>query len=456
MTLSYCAYGCHPSACSNTCGLGGCPSGCGSIDNCGGVDCASCPGGPTPTPTSGGGNTPTPGGPTNTPIPTATATLSPTPIAAPGFVRARAKIVSTTASTCAEVAASSTYLPQTIGIIPNVAPGYQAVEDGTYASWNVNQGTSTITYVPVGGYALKLACFTGVSPASSGTGMSAFVSSGQTVTWELGYSDGTPWMQAVEGDVYAASTMYSPIQVGAAPRYFSRDGSGGTPGIITYGANYDFDSDGASLGEAYSSSQGWLANESYPTTNYYAIMYHRFGSPTSADYSGPTTLSQSNTVLGAPANGSAYYVNGDLTIDTADWLIGANESKVFLVNGNLAINRKITITPGGFVAFIVNGNITVDSSVGVTFASSVPVVEGIYITSPGGTFTTSPSTTAAARRFVGKGTFVAGSFDLQRDLDPDTANDTTAAELFIYNPELLIHMPDAMKDQPISWEEVAP
>ncbi len=45
--------GCVALTCTNTCGLGGCPTGCGSIDNCGGVSCNACPGtiGTTPAPT---------------------------------------------------------------------------------------------------------------------------------------------------------------------------------------------------------------------------------------------------------------------------------------------------------------------------------------------------------------------------------------------------------------------
>ncbi|NOH04534.1 MAG: hypothetical protein HND47_22480 [Chloroflexi bacterium] len=46
---------CHPTYCYDTGGLGGCPGGIGSIDDCGGVSCNSCDGG-------GGGGEPTPTG----------------------------------------------------------------------------------------------------------------------------------------------------------------------------------------------------------------------------------------------------------------------------------------------------------------------------------------------------------------------------------------------------------
>lgn len=54
---------CNATSCSNICGLGGCPGGCGNIDDCGGVDCGPCAPIVTPTDTGGGG------GPTATPVP---------------------------------------------------------------------------------------------------------------------------------------------------------------------------------------------------------------------------------------------------------------------------------------------------------------------------------------------------------------------------------------------------
>lgn len=66
---------CQPLTCTNTCGLGGCPGGCGSVDNCGGPDCSSCPGTvATSTPVPG----PTSTNPTVTPTSTACSCLVPT------------------------------------------------------------------------------------------------------------------------------------------------------------------------------------------------------------------------------------------------------------------------------------------------------------------------------------------------------------------------------------------
>ncbi len=367
-----------------------------------------------------------------------------------GIARVRAKIISSTDTTCGDVDASTSYIDTTIGISPVTVPGYQVASDGTYVSWSVTPGTFTMTPITPSGYSLKIPCY------NTGTGLTAAVGNGQTITWELGYTLGTPWFQATEGDVYAASgTLNSPVSSGASPRYFALDGAGGTPGIITYGSDFDFDDSLTSNGSTFASSENWLANELNASTDYYAVMYHRFGSPTDTDYPAGKILT-SKVTDSLVSRDSPYYVPGDLTINIPGWTVAAGETFIFIVDGDLLINQRINISPGGFAAFIVNGNIRVASTVGTTFSSVTPVVEGIYITSPSYGIYTGSSTSPGARRFVGKGTFVSGGIYPERDLDADEQNSNFAADLFLYNPELLITMPDEMLDAPISWEEVAP
>lgn len=212
--------------------------------------------------------------------------------------------------------------------------------------------------------------------------------SGSTITWRLGYTNGTAWWQTKGGDVSAASALRSYVPASASPRYAVLDGSSGTPGVATYGTTYDFDSDPWGTGGAYVSSKGWLANEPAPLKDYYAVMQHRFGFP-AADYTGDTTFTSK-----LASRAAAYYVNGNLTIDTTDWSVTDGETIIVLVSGNLTINRKINLAGTGFLAFIVKGNITVSPTVGVPYTSSEPVVEGVYMTSPAGTFSSGASTSA--------------------------------------------------------------
>jgi hypothetical protein len=287
--------------------------------------------------------------------------------------------------------------------------------------------------------------------------MSAIVNNSETLSWDLGYTLGVAWSQAQGGDVYASGTLQSYVPVGTTPRAFIVNGAGGYPGVATYGQTYDFDA-GTGNGSTYVSSKNWLVKDTSPDTDFYQLMYRQFGgAPVTVDYINPISPITQPPYKPDPNNPDIYipyYVTGNMTT-SGNWSVGDGKKLIFIVNGDLTINGKINLVGSGFAAFIVNGNITVDPSVGVPASSGSPALEGIYITSPAGTFATGASSVAGAERFVGKGMFIAGSFLLQRDLG-DAGNLTTSSELFIYNPQLLLTMPEAMKRLSVSWQEVAP
>ncbi len=376
-----------------------------------------------------------------------------------GNLRGRAVKVFTTDTTCGTIRGIPTTEADINGTTITFTPSSPSQPSGTQAGANyvsfpgVVGGTYTIDpQLPSANWVTQRACWTrDLNAPTTGEGLSATLSvptEGETLTWDVGYRLGMPWTQVEDGDVYAATNVSSLVPQGISPRVFARDGTAGFPGIVTYGTSYDFAIEGSTGGNNVS-SKNWLVNESYAPINYYQIFYQRLGAPTTPD-SFPDL-----SAVGKPASrATPYYVEGDMTT-SGDWVVGDGESIIFLVNGNLTINGKITISGAGFIAFIVNGNITVSSSVGVPYSLSTPVVEGVYVTNASGVFSDGTSS-AGVERFVGKGTFVAGSFLLQRDLDSVGQNHTTASELFLYNPRLLLTMPDAMRDVPITWEEVAP
>jgi hypothetical protein len=51
------------------------------------------------------------------------------------------------------------------------------------------------------------------------------------------------------------------VPVGASPRAFILDGTGGYPGVAMYGQDYNFDSSGATRGQTWVSSKNWLVND---------------------------------------------------------------------------------------------------------------------------------------------------------------------------------------------------
>jgi len=374
-------------------------------------------------------------------------------------VQARAQLIPKGTATCSQMyaLASPTYIPVTFTSSQGTPATQVSDGTGTYVSWNVPASTTvTVGDSPPAGDVIKLACWQrDKTNPPTGSGVSAFLSNVETLTFDYGYTAGTGWFQAQGGDVYGATDVKSFVASGAPPasRYFVTNGSGGYPGVVTSGSSHDFDSSFLSQGDALSSSRKWLAKEAYAPTDYYQVMYHRFDSPKPTE-TGDITLTQ------APAGSTTpYYYDGNVTVDTNPWTVPAGQSVVVFVSGDLTIKQPIHMTPGGFLAFIVNGNILIDPSVGVACSpacGNTPVLDGVYITSPNGTFDTGDSSVPGSERLVVKGIVVAGNFNMQRDLDSVGQNVTTAASLFQYDPELLLTMPDQMKDLPVTWQEVAP
>ncbi len=363
-------------------------------------------------------------------------------------VSARGKYVVDANATCTDVNTSTspavgTVLQFTTGSTGGAAP--QTQTDINYKTWSrLGNTVQTLDPIAPAGASVVLACWAN-SNGLFGQGLSAVAPSNGTLTWNLGIVSPGPWYQTSGGDVYVLGQFKSYIPSVTSPRYFSTVGAGGFPGIMTYSSTYDFDS-GTGLGESYVSSKNWLANDTYGIINLYDAFYRRFGSPT-ASTTGFNAVSG-----GKPANG-VYYVNGDAIIDNP-WNVGNNDSVIIIVNGTLSIRKAITLTGSGngFMAFIAKNGISVDATVGVNSGSTNSSIDGVYITS--GTFDTGVGN-GGNERLIGKGMYIANSFILRRTLG--SGNDpTTPATTFIYYPQFLLTMPDAMKEVATFWQEVAP
>lgn len=449
MTCSY-----FQGTCSSWGAWGGCTNGwqfrvCDTNEQLGQTQCcdAGC-GNPV------GNGTPNPPAPTEPIVPDPTATPAPV-----GTILARAVEIQPTDITCADVRAISTGNAEidgtTIGFTQSSAsqPTPLTQSGANYVTFpSVAGGSYTIDPQPLGSnWMLAASCWTNSNGASS-TGFSTDLGDGETLQWDIGYMWGTSWVQTNGGDVYASGSLKSFIP-DVTPRVFSTDGTGGSPGVVTYGTTYDFDGGSVAQGADRTSSNDWLVNETRSTVNYYDYFYRRYGSPTTTDNASFINLA---AVEKPASRATPYYINGDMTT-SGDWTVGDGENIVFIVTGNVTIGGQINITGTGFVSFIVGGQyLSISSSVGTTAASTSPVVEGVYVLSPSGTFQTGLSTSAGAAKFVGKGMFIAGNFLLQRDLDLYGGNTLYPPELFVYNPKLLVTMPDEMKELPVIWQEVAP
>jgi len=165
-------------------------------------------------------------------------------------------------------------------------------------------------------------------------GYTANVNGGETVRWEIGYTDGTSWVQTEGGDVYASAILRSFIPV-VLPRVFNDIGAGGSPGVVTYGANYDFDNDVFSIGRLFVSAKNWLVNATRTTVDYYDFFYHRFGAPTATDnalFANIAAVEQSELQA---ARTTPYYIEEPMTT-SGNWSIGNGHSVVFIVDKNIS------------------------------------------------------------------------------------------------------------------------
>ncbi|MBI3576964.1 hypothetical protein HY086_02930 [Candidatus Gottesmanbacteria bacterium] len=373
-----------------------------------------------------------------------------------GSILARAVIVNPSDTSCPTIKASTTPLTGTVHQFSAGSASQPAAQTQTGASYvtfsTIVGGTYTLASVSGGNYAVQRACWVkAVNTPTSGEGLTTTLSiptNADTLTWDIGYTPTGAWTQAQDGNVLANGIITSFIPA-VSPRVFAKDGAGGYPGIVGYNTSYDFDP-GVGKGETLVSSTNWLVKQPTSVIDWYTYFYSKLGGPQTVD-----SFADLTAVTRPASRTKPYYVVGDMTT-SGDWAVGDGESIVFLINGNLTIGGKINMTGTGFVAFIVKGNITVSSNAGGLYTSSTPVVEGLYMTSPTGIFKTGTSSVVGKERLVLKGTFVAGNFTLERDLNSVNANTSAPAELFIYNSALSILMPDSLRDVPITWQEVAP
>lgn len=222
---------CQNSAEARLCGSSGGPGG---------------PGGPTATP--GCSNPSCSGGVTPTIVPT------PTPIPI-GTIKARAVQVDPSDTSCTAIRA----VPTTAGQITGTSIGFTA-SSADQPTPQTQSGANYVTFanepggiytvdpqVPSGNWVLAGYCWSNTNGTPPSTGASSTLGDAETLTWDVGYTLGTGWVQTEGGDVYASGTIKSYIPV-VAPRVFSEAGDGGYPGVVTYGTTYDFDGTSISQG----------------------------------------------------------------------------------------------------------------------------------------------------------------------------------------------------------------
>lgn len=375
-----------------------------------------------------------------------------------GTLSARAVMVTASDTSCSALTSSSTNVLNTVfSFTPALVPATKTQTSSTPVTWTEVYTDGTTSYrvnaTPQNALTQANVCASRNGNAYT-QGSARTLSKDGTIDFIVGYLPQAGWVQTVGGNVYATNMLRSSIPSTATNPYFTLSGAMGSVGMVSYGSNYDFSLETANLGETMVSTTNWLVQHTNASLDYYTQFASRMEVPSSATPLTQLTEIDKPTCATSPC---VYYADGNLTTSTINsWNIAANEQIILFVNGNVTINRPITITYGGFFALVTHGDITISSTVGTGAGVATPTLEGIYIATNAdhsAVFSTGPSV-VGTRRLVIQGSVIADEFQLLRDLD--LTNSTTPAEQFIFDPQLLFTMPDTMKEIPYVWQEVAP
>ncbi len=346
------------------------------------------------------------------------------------------------------------YLKGTSFYLGAWGPSIQTDETGA-TFIDIQSGVWALTAVPPSGnYSNYLTCVNTTTYPAYEPYSQVYVAENATANFLVGMGQAVPWLQIKGGGNTYGDLVLSYMPIWNTPKpLFDNTASPLNPGIVSSSTGVDFSDSSAHGGTSNISTTNWNTNNALTTKDWYQFFSSRLQQAAISSYTGsggkPAMLPNSSFT----AYITKDWMGGNLTINTP-WVIGNQEKLIVIVDGTLDIRSTITITGGGFIAFIVKDDILVNSSVGTTAGSETPVVEGMYIA--GGTLRTGTTTAAATARFVGKGMFAANEIIAERDLYPILGNNSTSADLFLYNPSFLVTMPDILKDFSYTWQEVAP
>ena len=201
----------------------------------------------------------------------------------------------------------------------------------------------------------------------------------------------------------------------------------------------------------------------------------------------PDILTSKPSASGVVVNGDThvYFAPGNQIVDAGapPWSVNAGEKLIIFVDGNLTFRdfdastqQLYTVADGGFIAFIVSGSITIDDSVGYDSSANAPAttqvtgrrqgnIAGVFIADKQILIEGDGDTTKVDKKFIGEGSFVSWGqqagleairFDRNFDITtlPTSLNINDPTESFIFRPDFILSLPEAMKETGYQWQEV--
>lgn len=245
----------------------------------------------------------------------------------------------------------------------------------------------------------------------------------------------SPWFQTQEGDVYAKGEIYSKVPEND---YFSLNGSGGFPGLVSYGEDATF-----APGEV--SQKGWLVKSSFEDYFDYDYFYQLVGFPHYEETEEEISLPEEKDIV-------AY--NGDFKTGF-EWNVGTRKM-VVLINGKFLIKNLIEVEPGGSLLVIAKGGIGVSKD--VSSLTGLFFTDGDFYSSVEEDFTQGfedkefVSVTSDSQLIL-NGSVYAQNFVLERDLGSTNEN---PSEKFVYRPDFLLNLHPSLLLRSRLWQEEVP
>lgn len=254
--------------------------------------------------------------------------------------------------------------------------------DGTIATYP-SQGNYAFA-LTAGTYTISYAMAQGYQPTEPGNGppqtFNITVGPGCTVggsknavctannisDLDFGITNSVPWIQSTGSDIRIDSGINNQIPAGAScGPVASKDGNGGTPGII-YSGNGS-----ATFGGGTANSKNWVVGGlSFPepftpvSPNVIRTSYSYVSSILAQNGTTPTTIDA--TMFNSSLKSGVYKTNGDLNLTGSGFTVSGNKQIVVLVNGNLTVSEDLLVNNGSTLFFTVAKDITVSSNVGVS------------------------------------------------------------------------------------------
>lgn len=285
---------------------------------------------------------------------------------------------------------------------------------------------------------------------------------GSITNLNFGLQNFNPWIQTVCGDFRMDDGFENPVP--ASQRMMITNASCSSPGVVYSGDTT------ASFGGGQSSTTGHVVG-GYAYPEVYAPSAS-WGIATSYDYlkqksqSGgvaSTNLATicptlSNCTLPAGLARGIYYANGNVGLNT--YTFPAGQDYVFLIDGNLTFlgNVLVPVNSDTSVVYSVSGNIIIPTTVGVAPTVTTPNLSGIFSTD--GSFILQSTNSCNDLRVNIAGAVVVNAGrrggTLQNDRDLCGNNLTNPSMQITQRLDMVLTMPEFVKLQRITSEEVAP